>query len=280
MFNAASKYAAIAALILSAASCTSEADRREHAAEELRSQAAALVEQRDFEQAIALLDSLDSAYRDRTAVRRAGLAVRAAAIEGLSISRIEPAEKRLALAQLAVDSLGALFTRIDAPRGLDGYSVARELAKQEVTAATGVQPRIDDDGYLSIAAVVKGRGIGLNSISVTTQNGTVQSEPQSPDRLIVSEGAELASFRQEEVTHVLEALQAAGDGPAKLHLNGTGGTTEVKLTPALRAALVRSLQYAMARQELRAAALERERLERTLQTARDHKANAPLPSQE
>ena len=280
MFNAASKYAAIAAIILSAASCTSEAERRARAAEELRAQAAALVESRDFEQAMVLLDSLDAAYRDQTAVRRAGLAVRASAIEGLSISRIEPADKRLALAQLAVDSLGALFTRIDGPRGLDAYSVASELARQEVTASTGVQPRVDDDGYLSIAAVVKGRGIGLNSISVTTQSGTVQSEPQAPDRLIVSEGSELASFRQEEVTDVLEALRDAADGPAKLHLNGTRGTTEVKLTPALRAALVRSLQYAMARQELRAAALERERLERTLQTARDHKANAPLPGQQ
>ncbi len=278
MFNAASKCAIIAAVALSALSCTSESERRARAAGELHEQAAALVEEHRYEQAIALLDTIDSAYRDQTAVRRAGLATRAAAIEGLAISRIEPAGKRLALAQLAVDSLCALFAAVDGPRGLEGYSVPKELAKTEVTASTGVQPRVDGEGYLSIAAVVKGRPIGLNSISVTTAAGTVQSEPQSPDRLITSEGAELASFRQEEVTDVLEALQAAGDSPAKLHLNGLRGSVEVKLTPALRAALVRSLQYAMARQELRAAALERERLERTLRTARDHKANAPLPS--
>lgn len=280
MYNAANKIiipAIVAAVI--ATSCTSEAERRAKEAEQLRAQAETLVGAGQYEEAMVLLDSLDSAYREQTGVRRMGLATRAAAIEARSISEIGPADQRLAAAQLRVDSLSQLFVHIDGPRGLEGYSVAKELAKQDVTDGTGIQPRLDNDGYLSIAAVVKGKNIGLNSLSVTTQSGTVQIEPVGSDRVVNSEGTELSSFRQEEATDVLEALTAAEGTPAKIHLNGSKGSVEIRLTPQLRAALVRSWQYAMARQELRSAQIERERLERTLQTARDHRANAPVPSQ-
>lgn len=102
-------------------------------------------------------------------------------------------------------------------------------------------------------------------------------QPIGSDRRIDSEGAELAVFRQEEITDLLEALDRAEGTPAKIHIDGSKGSVEVKLTPALRKALTDSWHYAMARQELRSALIERERIERTLQTARDHRANAPLP---
>ncbi len=280
MSNAANKLTAIALLAaLASASCTSEAERRAAAAEQLRQQAETLVAAGSYDDAMSLLDSIDNGYREQTAVRRNAMATRAAAIEARSLQQIGPAEQHMAAAQLRADSLAALFVHIDGPRGLEGYSVAKDIARQDVTRDGGIQPRLDSDGYLSIAAVVKGKKIGLNSISITTQAGTQQVEPVSSERSIVSEGAELTSFRQEEVAHLLEALEAADGTPVKIHLDGTKGSVEVKLTPALRAALVRSWQYAMAQQQLRAAKLERERLERTLLTARNHRANAPLPSQ-
>ena len=239
MCNAASKtLLAAVALAMAATACTSEKERRAAAAEQLRVQAEALVASGQSEQALALLDSLDNAYGEQTAVRRNALATRAAAIEAATMERIGPAQEALVRAQLTVDSLQALFVHIEGTRGLEGHRVAKELAKNNVTASTGIEPRIDGDGYMSIAAVVKGKRIGLNSLSVTTAAGTVQTAPVSGERCIVSEGTELT----------------------------------------LRAALVRSWQYAQALQQLRSASIERERLERTLQTARDHRANAPLPS--
>lgn len=279
MCNAASKtLLAAVALAMAATACTSEKERRAAAAEQLRVQAEALVASGQSEQALALLDSLDNAYGEQTAVRRNALATRAAAIEAATMERIGPAQEALVRAQLTVDSLQALFVHIEGTRGLEGHRVAKELAKNNVTASTGIEPRIDGDGHMSIAAVVKGKRIGLNSLSVTTAAGTVQTAPVSGERCIVSEGTELTSLRQEEVAEAMEAIAAAGDGPVKLHLDGSRGSVEVKLTPALRAALVRSWQYAQALQQLRSASIERERLERTLQTARDHRANAPLPS--
>ena len=278
MCNAASKLIIAAALAAAATACTSEKERRAAAAEQLRVQAETLVASGHSEQALALLDSIDSAYGEQTAVRRTALATRAAAIEAATMQRIGPAQEALVRAQLTADSLQALFVHVDGPRGLEGHRVARELAKNDVTASTGIEPRIDGDGYLSIAAVVKGKRIGLNSLSVTTAAGTVQTPPVGEGRSIASEGSELTSLRQEEVAEAMEAIAAAGDGPVKVHLDGSRGSVEVKLTPAMRAALVRSWQYAQALQRLRSASIERERLERTLQTARDHRANAPLPS--
>lgn len=280
MCNAASKISIIALVAVASAACTTEAERRAEAADNLHTQAEAMVASGAYDEAIVLLDSLDSAYREQTATRRVSLATRAAAIEGRALQQIGPAEQRLAKAQMRADSLAALFVSVDGPRGLEGYSVARELAGQNVTASTGVQPRIGADGYLTLAAVVKGKSIGLNSASVTTAGGTVAVEPAQAGRRVSSEGSELLMFRQEEVTPLLEALEQAGDGVAKMHLDGTGGSVEIKLTAELRAALVRSWQYAMARQALRSALIERERLERVLQTARDHRANAPAPEQQ
>ena len=278
MFNAANKFLAATLAVAALSACTSEAERRAAAAEDLRSQAESMVAAGNYDSAMSLLDSIDSAYREQTEVRRNSLATRAAAIEGNTLQLIGPAEERLARAQLRTDSLSAMFIHVDGPRGLEGYNVAKELAGKDVTAATGIQPRLDSEGYLSIAAVVKGKNIGLNSLSVTTSRGTIQTEPQGSDRVVNSEGTELASFRQEEVADVLQALAEASATTAKMHLDGSKGSVEIKLTPDMRTALVRSWEYAMALQELRAAHIERERLERVLHTARDHRANAQLPA--
>lgn len=278
MYNAASKLTVAAALVAAAAlaGCKSESERRAERAEAMRIEAETLAASGDYEQSLALLDSIDSAYHEQTAVRRKAMATRATAIEARSLRQIGPADSLLAASQLRADSLGALFVYVDGPRGLEGHYVARELKGHDVTDGTGIEPRVDAQGYLSIAAVVKGRSIGLNSMSATTGAGTWRVEPVSGERRVNSEGTELTSFRQEEVSDIMQALEAAGDGPVKIHLDGSRGSVEVKLTPALRTALVRSWQYAMARQQLRSAQIERERLERTLQTARDHRANAPV----
>ena len=117
-------------------------------------------------------------------MRRNALATRAAAIEAATMERIGPAQEALVRAQLTVDSLQALFVHIEGTRGLEGHRVAKELAKNNVTASTGIEPRIDGDGYMSIAAVVKGKRIGLNSLSVTTAAGTVQTAPVSGERCL------------------------------------------------------------------------------------------------
>lgn len=275
MFKGVNKIASILAATAMIAGCTTEAERRHASAEQLHADAVQLNADADFAGALVLLDSLDTAYREQTEVRRAALATRAAAIEGVTIERIGPADRELAAATIAADSLGNLFTTTDGTRGLEGYTVAKTLAKTDVTASTGIQPRLDSDGYLTLACVVKGRKIGLHGASLTTASGTASVEPIGSDRRIDSEGSELAVLRQEELTPLLEALDAAGmDAPAKLFLDGNRGSAEVKLTPTLRRALLDTWHYALARQRLRSARIERERLERTLQTARDHRANS------
>ncbi|MDE6271213.1 MAG: hypothetical protein K2M12_10240 [Muribaculaceae bacterium] len=275
MSNAANNLA-LAALIAAVAltGCKSESARRAERAEALRLEAETLASSGDYEQSIALLDSLDRTYHEQTDARRRALANRATAIEGLTLKKIAPADSLMALSQLRADSLATLFTWVEGPMGLEGHYVANELKGHDVTDATGIEPRVDPDGYLSIAAVVKGRSIGMNSLSLTTAAGNTRSAKADPSRVLNSEGSELTSFRQEDVSDLMQALVAAGDGPVALHIDGDKGSVEVKLTPALRDALVRSWQLAQARQQLRSAQIERERLERTLQTARNHKANA------
>lgn len=277
MCNAANKLAlaAFLAAAVFAAGCKSESQRRAERAEALRLEAETLAASGDYVQSLALLDSLDRTYREQTDTRRRAMANRASALEGYTISKMGSADSLLAASQLRADSLGALFVWVDGPRGLEGHYVANGLKGRDVTAATGLEPRVDPDGYLSIAAVVKGRSIGMNALSLTTATANVRTPAADPGRVVSSEGSELTSFRQEEVAGLMQALEAAGpDSPVALHIDGTRGSVEVKLTPELRTALVRSWQLALARQQLRSARLERERLERTLQTARNHKANA------
>jgi hypothetical protein len=283
MFNAASKKFRIPALAVLAAaalaSCGPGAEER--AAAELLGQAEALYDLKDYSGAIDSINSLDARYRGFTDLRRAGLRLRALATEALVKDSIEAVEPELARATIACDSLKALFEyTVPAAEGLDGYYLPKGLKAANAVSATGIQPRVDTEGYFYLTANINGRVTGLTTVSITSGSDTWTSTPISPARVLTVEGSEIASLSPEECAGLGTWLAAHEAKGLKGSFNGAKGKVDFSISPALRDMTLLCVEYSEAQLARRAASVQREKLERKLQAVRDRLANMPLPSQD
>ena len=275
MFSAINKTLCAAAFMLALAAC-GNADREGAAA--LLDESRSAVAGRDFVKAIGLLDTINSRYRGQTEIRREALAVRAEAMEGIAIDSISAGDQALAEATLRVQNLEGGFKHVDSNVGLDGYYLPKD-ATDKVMTATGIQPRVSDDGHFYIVANVQGRSIGLRAIQFADGGESTESAPIAPSRILKVEGSEIASFTPEDLEGVGAWLEAHG-GASKCTLIGSKGKIEVKMTQTLRKQLASCAAYSAALQARRLALVHREKYERMLATARDQLANLQqTPSQ-
>jgi hypothetical protein len=97
--------------------------------------------------------------------------------------------------------------------------------------------------------------------------------------LIKVEGSELLSFTQEEVADAAKWVENHKNMNECI-INGTKGQCAVKISAKERHAIVDAWHYAQALQTLRQTSIRREKLERRLQTARDHIANLYTPEEQ
>ncbi len=275
MFNAISRYFCATAILVAAFAC-GNADR--DSAKALLEESRQAVEKHDYNKAFELIDTLNVRYRAETEVRREALVLRAQAMEGMAIDSISAGDKALAEATIALDAFEGKFHHVDSNVGLDGYYLP-EGVSDKVMTATGIQPRVSDDGHFYIVANVQGRSIGLESIEFSANGASVCSSVLSPSRVIAVEGSEIASFTPEDLEGVAQWLIANPD-IARCVLHGSKGNIDVKLTPAVKKQLVECAEYSQAVQAKRLALVHREKYERMLAAARDQLANMPRNNDE
>lgn len=276
MFNAINKTLTAAALLLIAAAC-GNADRDGAAA--LLEESRSAIGNRDFAKAIELLDTINTRYRAQTEIRREALQVRAEAMEGIAIDSIAAGDHALAEATLRVQNLEGGFKHIDSNVGLDGYYLPKD-ATDKVMTATGIQPRVSDDGHFYIVANVQGRSIGLRAIRFMDGGEACESSSISPSRVLKVEGSEIASFTPEDLEGVGAWLESH-NGAGKCVLLGAKGKIDVKVTSQLRKQLAACAAYSAALQAKRLALVHREKYERMLAAARDQLANLQqIPAQD
>lgn len=253
----------VAAALMTGCSGT---DSRTEQAQALLEQARASVARKDYAAAVTALDTLDKKYRDCTALRREGTILRTEALRDLTLDSISANDARLTELQRAVDAGASRFRRVDVA-GTEGYYVLASEQKSWNLNKTGIQPRIEPDGYFYIAVNLNGRTIGLNALSA----GGVRSGAGSS---VAVEGSEVMNLRQEQAQPFVEAL-AGGGAPVKVTLCGTRGNLPLTLDRKAVDAIGETWSYALARQELRLKLIQRERLERQLARLRDALANLP-----
>ena len=136
--------------------------------------------------------------------------------------------------------------------------------------ATGLQVRIDEQGYCFVVANVQGKKIGLNRIVL----GNVSTPPV---KSVSVEGSEIMSVTQEPAQPLLDALSNAA-GKATVVLEGSKGKASVTLSPKQTEAIGATWRYAKALQERRALNIKLEKLERQLARLSDQLANQiPVP---
>ena len=260
-----------AAAVLATASCGS--DKEHKAAAALSAKADSLMKAGNFEAAIELYDSLNHAYPKEIDLRKASDAKRARAIEGL-------AQSQAPLLDRAIDSLNSViaglypdFNREQSSSALNAYAVHKSLAGQKTTGTAALQPRINVEGNdvsdtpWSIAVFAPGN-IGLNKLAVTTASG------QNFTLDVFSNDGQVGSIVASVAEPLGKYLSQHPDDPAKAFvLSGSKGKAEGKLSSAFSTATAESYNYAVAKNGLRSALINREKLERRLNIARRQAAN-------
>jgi len=273
MFNVLKLAATAGATFIIAAMTSCSDNKHIDEASAMLDSAKTLVAAHDYQAAITTLDSLDKKYRDCLDVRREGTRVRLTALADLSRDSLASAELQLSDAQSKVALLAPRFRKIEVD-GTAGYYVDNATYTGREMNSTGIQARVDDEGYCFVVANVAGRRIGLNSICF----GNV-STPASES--VEIEGSEIMSLTQEIAAPLIEALAACPDKSATVVLAGTKGKVNAKLNAKQIEAFRTSWDYANALQRQRRLLITLEKLTRQLQRLDDQIANAtPVPEEE
>lgn len=221
------------------ASC-GKSDERPAEARALLERAESLRAAHDYDGAVAVLDSVDKAYRDCLAERREGTKIRIQTLIDLSTDSLNVGESRREARQAAIDSLSARFITVSMP-GTRGYRAVKDVFTGSEMRGTFVQPRIDDKDYFFVAVNNAGRRLNLSGVEF----GDAVARGES----VYMEGSEMMSLSQEAAADLARAISAAPAGAVTVYLVGDKGRTPVKLSARQAQALRDTWRYAMLLQE-------------------------------
>lgn len=265
------KLAILCLLFSLAVSCSTDSARREKA-DALLSQARTLLADRAYDSALVVLDTLDISYRDCLEQRRIGTSLRLETLAALSRDSLAAAEARLRGVTAEIESLAPGFRKVEIP-GTAGYTVDKDVYSGTEMNTSGIQARIDEDGYCFVIANVASRRIGLRSIRV----GDVVTPA---GHSIEVEGSEIMSVNQENAAALLELL-SSGTDKINVELVGSRGKVAVTLTPRQRRAIADTWRYARALQQKRTLDIRLEKLERQIARLSDQlAARIELPEED
>ena len=265
MFSVVNKILMFSWIALLLASCGKSA---RDAALQLSQEAENEVKAGNYDEAITLLDTLDTRYAAEVEVRRSAMKYRAMAVEGVTIRRITAVDDTLAQLKAKLEQFETQFDYVANPgKGLGGNFVAKSLVK----GSYDILPRINDEGYFTISVKI-GKSIGFENITFVGKEGSVSTQNIDSSRLVSVENSEMTVLQQEDVAQAIEWL-TDNDGVGRYELVGSKSTVKQKLSPVMLHALVETWQFAEAKQAYRLALIEREKLERKLQLCRNQLAN-------
>ena len=250
-------------LALSIASCSSDSSRESLTpATDLSHNIDKAIDDGRYDEALALIDSLNSKYADSLDLRRATIAQRARATEGRLIAAIQHADSVLADARMRVDSLSGLFVPVKVSDRIAPYYIYNKIKG----ASLSVQPRVSDDDMPWMIIVDGVHGQSLPMILSDATGHRLASGSVSMPPVITPEEAE----------PIATALESSD---SRTGYKLTVGDRSLQLSPNVAEAIVASRDYAVARRNLTNALISREGLERRLITARTQSATgAPAES--
>lgn len=241
MCNAFKTIAVVSLMAMTLYSCGND-KQRETDAQALVEQASALRERGDYGGAIALLDTLDTKYRDCRDQRREALRLRVETLMSMSADSLKGIEEQRPALVKSAESLAGDFVNVTMP-GTEGYRVARVARTGNEMNVNTVQARIDEKDYFFIMVNVT-RPIGLNAVTF----GKAVAKGTS----LKMDGSELMTLSQEDCTALAEAVAAAPAGsPVTFDVCGTRGNVKVKLNARQADAFRNTWAYANALQQIR-----------------------------
>ena len=247
-------------------------------AQNLAGQANTCYENGEYETTISLIDSLNKAYPAQVKLRRELIPLRAKALKAYSEESLVHTDSLVTVLQAEIAGYTDVMHHVEGDNDLDGYYVVKSTYNPDLSAFTGIQPRVSDLDYsLYILASSADKKIGVNQILLSSPDGQIASTaiPEDSGRVGDTDafGSDIASFRAEEVADLAAWAAENAASVNRLIIRGSLGEVEVKLTPAQVAALGTAWHFAEVASRLQTAVRLKDKLEKQLMLARDQEIN-------
>lgn len=219
-----------------------------------------------YQDAVDLVEQLDSLHPGAVDLRRTGMHIRARALEGLTLQRLDATDSLLLQLQQSGDSLERLMHRVDAP--VEGYMCA--LAPDPAQALSA---RVSPQLQYSIVARIPGSG--YTSVKLSNHSDTpaaTSALPPDGERNVVRDGCQSLYFIGTDADTLGRFLATATGRPVSLTFYGEHGNKSVELPEPQILAAATAWRYADVCRRRQLALLEREKLEQQLAVARNQVA--------
>lgn len=280
MFNVKNSLA-IVVIGLMAASCGSGVSPEQQAAQALYETAENAFMAGRPEEALTILDSLDSSCRDFTGVMRQSRSLRPRAIIADCDNKMTELKEMTDEKNRQLDSVAQLMKFVEVP-STDGYYVPKNVKESAFMNSTGVSSRVDPVGQFYVVASLNpmGRISGLNLTfdaageKVTTEEATLVNES-----LMRIGGSGVATFSPTMCDSVAEFF-ASLPPKTEVRVSFNNGNRKVAGITMRSDEFTTSAIYSLLINELRSMSIETERLEARIELANEQIARTNSTQEE
>lgn len=256
-------------IAFAAVSCGVDASKR--AAESLFAMATEATASGDYERAIALIDSIDTAYPDQVAVRRNAMQLKPEVIEKQTVKQLGDLDGKIAICKAEGDSLQRSIVKVN--NIIEPYYVAKTREGRSVVGKTGLEARMMPDGTFYLISSYNGKaghtGVVVSNGSESAATAMVAHDGERNDR---SGRSEVIHYMPGECDSLSSFI--AGHSSEPLTITFAGGNAKTTALDAEDATAIATLYNAAANVRKRTLLeLEKQHLEAQLALSRKHRAS-------
>ena len=252
-------------------------------ARELLDNANAAFEQQDYALATTLLDSLQKTFPSELGIQRESMALRPKVIEQTAVVQLQQLDSLDAADTSTLTSLKPALKWIKTPGMIEGYWIDAKAYNPNFMNTTGIEAPVNEIGQFYIVSSVNPAGsLKHTSITLKTASGsaTTQTVPYDGESNYRIGGGEVITFSPEQSDTIgAAALHAVSTNPSvsgTLIFNGAKTNKSIRLTAAQTAAIANAYRYSSAVIRARDNQVQRQKLNRTIEIARQQAAKASV----
>ena len=252
-------------------------------ARELLDNANAAFEQQDYALATTLLDSLQKTFPSELGIQRESMALRPKVIEQTAVVQLQQLDSLDAADTSTLTSLKPALKWIKTPGMIEGYWIDAKAYNPNFMNTTGIEARVNEIGQFYIVSSVNPAGsLRHTSITLKTASGsaTTPTVPYDGESNYRIGGGEVITFSPEQSDTIgAAALHAVSTNPSvsgTLIFNGAKTNKSIRLTAAQTAAIANAYRYSSAVIRARDNQVQRQKLNRTIEIARQQAAKASV----
>lgn len=256
-------------------------------ARELLDNANAALEQQDYALATTLLDSLQKTFPSELGIQRESMALRPKVIEQTAVLQLQQLDSLDAADTSTLTALKPALKWVKTPGMIEGYWIDAKAYNPNFMNTTGIEARVNEIGQFYIVSSVNPAGI-LKHTSVTLKTGsesvTTQTVPYDGESNYRLGGGEVITFSPEQSDTIgftaMQAMNANPSATGTLIFNGAKNTKSIRLNAAQTAAIANAYRYSSAVIRARDNQVLRQKLNRTIEIARQQAAKTSASATE